>query len=220
MRMGINVLGQAMMMDFGSPKQIERAMETARRLEWLTGVNAAGHGICGPSYYSGAKMAEGGVWGWTKARSYIVFHPAMQLVLFNGAPETRKMVLEMADGMLAHASRGRTARYGMRATIKFKTDQDRVRTALLRGSCTGRRTGGQGTRSICIRLDDDRGGFAAADQLRCAGYAEVRDTWGKQLLRTARSADRLGTASETNRASGVAGDRRHEVSRASCTRAD
>ncbi len=34
---GLNVLGQAMMIDFGSPKQLERAMETARRLEWLTG---------------------------------------------------------------------------------------------------------------------------------------------------------------------------------------
>ncbi len=46
------------------------------------------------SYYSGTKMATGGVWGWGKERSYMVFHPALQLVLFNGTPETRKMVLE------------------------------------------------------------------------------------------------------------------------------
>ena len=39
---GFNVLGQAMQIDFGSPKQIERAMETARRLEWLTGDQCCG----------------------------------------------------------------------------------------------------------------------------------------------------------------------------------
>src|SRR5258707_12978176 len=40
---GLNVLGQSMQIDFGSPKQIERAMETARRLKRLTGFNPAGH---------------------------------------------------------------------------------------------------------------------------------------------------------------------------------
>ena len=32
----------------------------------------------------------------------MVFHPALSLVLFNGTPETRKMILEIADGFLAH----------------------------------------------------------------------------------------------------------------------
>ena len=41
---GIQVLGQAMLLDFGGPAHLERAMETARALEErLTGVNAAGH---------------------------------------------------------------------------------------------------------------------------------------------------------------------------------
>ena len=39
---GINTLGQAMQIDYGSPKQLERAMATAKRLEWLTGYNSAG----------------------------------------------------------------------------------------------------------------------------------------------------------------------------------
>src|SRR5450756_717691 len=99
---GINVLGEAMQIDFGGPKQIERAMETAKRLEWLTGINSAGQRQIRSSYYSGSKMSENGVWGWAKSRSYFVFHPALQLVLFNGTPETKKMVLEVADGFLAH----------------------------------------------------------------------------------------------------------------------
>jgi hypothetical protein len=121
---GLNVLGQTMMMDFGNPKDIERAMVTARRLEWLTGVNAAGHRHVRSAYFSGSKMAEGGVWGWTKARSYMVFHPALDLVLFNGAPETRKMVLETVDGMLAHRKQEADGRYVTRTEINFKTDED------------------------------------------------------------------------------------------------
>jgi hypothetical protein len=121
---GLNVLGQTMMMDFGNPKDIERAMVTAKRLEWLTGVNATGHRHVRSAYYSGSKMAEGGVWGWTKARSYMVFQPALDLVLFNGMPETRQMVLETVDGMLAHRKQGADGRYVTRTEINFKTDED------------------------------------------------------------------------------------------------
>ncbi|MGD0443929.1 MAG: hypothetical protein ABSA39_08330 [Edaphobacter sp.] len=121
---GLNVLGQSMQIDFGSPKQIERAMETARRLEWLTGINAAGHRHIRSAYFNGAKMSEEGVWGWSKDSSYMVFHPALQLVLFNGAPETRKMVLELADGLLAHRKLDKDGKYSVHTTINFKTDED------------------------------------------------------------------------------------------------
>jgi Concanavalin A-like lectin/glucanases superfamily len=121
---GLNVLGQSMQIDFGSPKQIERAMETARRLEWLTGINSAGHRHVRSAYFSGAKMSEEGVWGWSKDSSYMVFHPALSLVLFNGAPETRKMVLELADGLLAHRKLDKDGKYTIHTTINFKTDED------------------------------------------------------------------------------------------------
>jgi hypothetical protein len=121
---GLNVLGQSMQIDFGSPKQIERAMETARRLEWLTGINPAGHRHVRSAYFSGAKMSEEGVWGWSKENSYMVFHPALSLVLFNGAPETRKMVLELADGLLAHRKLDKDGKYSVHTTINFKTDED------------------------------------------------------------------------------------------------
>ncbi|HXE07443.1 MAG TPA: hypothetical protein VN612_06085, partial [Acidobacteriaceae bacterium] len=121
---GINVLGQMMLMDFGSPKQIERAMVTAKRLEWLTGINAAGHRHIRSAYFNGEKMSEDGVWGWSKSRSYFVFQPALSLVLYNGAPETRKMVLEMADGLLAHRKQGPGGRYTINSSINFKTDQE------------------------------------------------------------------------------------------------
>ena len=121
---GLNVLSESMMLDFGSPKQIERAMVTAKRLEWITGVNEAGHRHVRTNYFNGAKMAEGGVWGWSKEASYMDFHPALSLVLFNGTPETRKMILELADGMIAHYKPGPDGKMSLHAEVNFKTDED------------------------------------------------------------------------------------------------
>ena len=122
---GLNVLSESMMLDFGSPKQIERAMVTAKRLEWLTGINAAGHRHVRSAYFNGAKMAEGGVWGWSKENSYMDFHPALSLVLFNGMPETRKMILELADGILAHYKPGPDGKPAWHLEVNFKSDEDK-----------------------------------------------------------------------------------------------
>ena len=92
---GLNVLGQSMMMDYGSPKMLERAMESSRRLEWLTGKNSAGQRQIRSAYFSGTKMAEGGVWGWGKDRGYMVFHPALGLAAFNGSPRERRWWREL-----------------------------------------------------------------------------------------------------------------------------
>ncbi len=121
---GINILGQMMLLDFGSPKQIERAMVTSKRLEWFTGINAAGHRHIRTAYYSGTKMEEDSVWGVSKSRSYFVFQPALSMVLYNGSPETKKMVLEMADGLLAHRKLGPGGRYTINSSIVFKSDQE------------------------------------------------------------------------------------------------
>jgi hypothetical protein len=121
---GINILGQMMLLDFGSPKQIERAMVTSKRLEWLTGINTAGHRHIRSAYYSGTKMSEDGVWGLSKSRSYFVVQPALSLVLYNGLPETKKMMLEMADSLLAHRKPGPGGRYTTNSSINFKTDQE------------------------------------------------------------------------------------------------
>ena len=121
---GINVLGETMLLDFGSPRQIERAMVTAKRLEWLTGINAAGHRHLRSNYFNGEKMAEGGVWGGSKEHSYMIFHPALSLVLFNGAPETRKMMIELADGILAHYTPGPDGKPVLHVEVDFKTDKD------------------------------------------------------------------------------------------------
>ena len=108
---GINVLGQMMLLDFGSPKEIERAMETSR----AAGV-AYGHQCGGSSAYPLGLLQrdeDGGRWrvGMVETARVLRFQPALSLVLYNGAPETRKMVLEVADGLLAHRKQGPSGRY-------------------------------------------------------------------------------------------------------------
>jgi hypothetical protein len=189
---GLNVLGQSMMMDFGNPKYIERAMVTARRLEWLTGVNAAGHRHVQSAYYSGSKMATGGVWGWTKARSYMVFQPALDLVLFNGAPETRKMVLETVDGMLAHRKQEADGRFVTRTEINFKTDEDLPggdSTPDFMFEAAYRWTGDK--KYLLPFTDAGPSSLTnfSADALDMLG---VRDTWSKQVVSSAAAPPPLG----------------------------
>jgi len=128
---GIQVLGQSLLLDYGDPVQLERAMETSRALLKLTGVNAAGHRHIRSSYYSGSKMATEEPWGWSKPSSILVLHPAMMLVQFNGNPEMKRVVTELADGFLAHRRKTDDGRYRLNAAIRFEDDKD---APWLRGS--------------------------------------------------------------------------------------
>jgi hypothetical protein len=196
---GVNVLGEAMQLDFGSPKQIERAMVTAKRLEWLTGINSAGQRQIQSSYYSGTKMATGGVWGWGKAQSYYVFHPALQLVLFNGAPETRKMVLETADGFLAHYRKDANGKYSLHLNVNFHTNEDKpsgndawfVLWAAYRWT---------GDKKYLAPFDADHTGSLRIINSDALDMLNLRDTWGKELLASTGSTQSSvnGNSSEAN----------------------
>ncbi len=193
---GINTLGQSMQIDFGSPKQLERAMVTAKRLEWLTGINSAGQRQIQSSYYSGTKMATGGVWGWAKQRSYYVYHPALQLVLFNGTPETRKLVLETADAFLAHYHADGNGKPTMHLNVNFHTNEDMPTTndAWFVLWAAYRWTGD--AKYIAPFAGDPAGSLRQinADAL---DILKVRDTWGKDLLASSGPATRNDSSSSS-----------------------
>ena len=196
---GLNVLGQAMLIDFGSPRQLERAMQSSKRLEWLTGINSAGQRQVRSAYYSGSKMAEGGVWGWGKGRSYMVFHPALSLVLYNGMPETRKMITEIADGFLAHRHVDANGKMGMHYAVNFHTNEDLSDGSLPQFMlwASYRWTG---DKKYLVPMEDDPTNAIRNTNNDVLDMLKVRDTWGKQLLETAAPDRRTdsGTASETN----------------------
>ena len=118
---GIEALGQSLLLDYGDPKQLERAMETARAVINLTGINRAGHRHFKTSYFNGLKMATEEPWGWSKPSSILVLHPAIMLANYNGNPAIRKVITELADGFLAHRVDGRVRQ---NIAIRFSDDQE------------------------------------------------------------------------------------------------
>jgi hypothetical protein len=118
---GIQALGQCLTLDPCSPKHLERAMENARGLFFVTGYNAAGHRHLKSGYYSGTRMAEEAPWNYSASDSFHVLHPTYMLVRYNGSPVARKLILELADAMMDHYRDGR-----LHVQIDLATDQDQV----------------------------------------------------------------------------------------------
>ena len=125
---GINCLGQNLILEYGSPRQLERAMETARGVESITGVNAAGHRHFRTSYFNGRKMAEDDPWACEKSYEYLLLNPGQMLVDFNGNPQERKFLMELADSLLAHRRKDASGQYTLPTAIHFVDDKDSVAT--------------------------------------------------------------------------------------------
>lgn len=121
---GIEALGEDLILDYGNPTLLERAMETQRGVESITGVNSAGHRHIMTCYYNGRKIATDGVWGWSKPASYLVVQPGELIANYNGNPRARKIIQELADGLLAHRRLDPDGHYATHDTIEFKTDRD------------------------------------------------------------------------------------------------
>lgn len=124
---GIEAQTQAMLVNYGSPRQVERIMETVRALdERATGTNKAGHRHFRSSYFSGTKMAEEDPWDWTlQQQEYLLMQPVLTLAEFNGSPRARKLAIDMADGLLAHARKDPTGKLILDSEINFSTDSTR-----------------------------------------------------------------------------------------------
>jgi hypothetical protein len=181
---GLSTLGEALLVDYGSPKQIERAMETSRRLQWLTGVNKAGHRHIMTCYFNGAKMATDGVWGWSKPYSYLVFQPGISLVRFNGNPQMRKLIVELSDGLLAHAKRGPNGKLSVHATINFESDEDidsGMGTSWYFLWAAYRFTG---DRKYLAPIMDSGPAMLGTLTANALDLLNLRDTWGKQIAST------------------------------------
>lgn len=122
---GINAISQAALLNRGDPRTLERLMATARRYGELTEVNPAGHRHIISSYYSGSHFARDRPWDWSKPQSHLVLHPGMALVDYNGSPKLRALLLELADGYLAHGKPGPDGTIAWPADINWTTDAQR-----------------------------------------------------------------------------------------------
>ncbi len=197
---GINCLAQNLLLEFGSPRQLERAMATARGVETITGINAAGHRHIRSSYYSGTKIAEEEPWGRAKPYSYLVLQPGQLLVDFNGSPTAKKYMLELADGLLAHRPPDGSGRAWTPVAIRFSDDHEIETT---RGYFPWHVFWGAwkwtGDRRYLSPLLDSGLGTLASVSANTLDLLDLRADWGARLLSGERAAP-----TETRRADGRA----------------
>jgi hypothetical protein len=157
-------------------------METSRKLEWLTGVNQAGHRHVKTNYFNGLKMSEEDVWGWQKAYSFLVFQPGALLVQFNGAPPTRKLILELADGLLAHRKPKAGGGYEIHNVINFRTDEDKVTPLSIDWYVFWAAYKWTGDAKYLQPLRDEGPAILASITFDGLDLLKVKDTWGAQVF--------------------------------------
>lgn len=121
---GLQVLPQDMTLSYAMPRIVERMMETSRAYERITAINPAGHRHFRSNFYGATKIADEGVWAWQFPLSYGILHTGMLLVEYNGNPQAKKLLLEVADGLLAHRKKDANGDWDIPSCINFFTDED------------------------------------------------------------------------------------------------
>jgi len=116
---GIVSVNQCLCLDPSNPKYLEYAMETSRALDWITGINKAGHRHIKSSYYNGTKMSTEWPWGVSDQVSFYAISPCVTLARYNGTPKLTKTLIELADGLAAHYHDGVLHHY-----IVYETDEE------------------------------------------------------------------------------------------------
>jgi hypothetical protein len=120
---GVNAVGQAMQMRWGDPTAIERAMEVARNYPRLFKANPAGHTHIASAYFSGATISEEQAWAEQRPPGFLISHPGLLLVDYNGAPSTRALILDLLDGYLAHGKQDQRGTWSFPAKIAWGSDE-------------------------------------------------------------------------------------------------
>ncbi|CAN5419332.1 hypothetical protein BH10PSE1_BH10PSE1_07900 [soil metagenome] len=119
---GVNTVAQYAMMNWGSPRAIERLMATARRYPEMTAVNPAGHRHFTSNSFSWNDFSGEGPWGRQKGNNFLMFHPGILLVQWNGSPATRDIILQTLDGFLAHQTPASGGGVTLASPIDWTTD--------------------------------------------------------------------------------------------------
>ena len=181
---GIQVLPQVMLLDYANPKEVERLMETAKAIERVSGVNGAGHRHIRSTYYSGTKISEEGVWENAQPYSHLVLHPVFCLIEFNGNPAAKKLLLEIADGLLAHRKKDANGNYTIDTSINFRTDKGSPGSLGTIAYLFWGAYRWTGDKKYLAPLTDQGIGALGAIDANALDLLGLRDTWGKQIAAT------------------------------------
>jgi hypothetical protein len=100
---GIEAVGQLMLMDYGNPLYMSRGMEIARKvLEEITQIAPDGHRHFRSRLFGGTSMSTEDPWQWSDHYSFNLLHTPYMIARYNGNPVLRRMITELADGLLDH----------------------------------------------------------------------------------------------------------------------
>ena len=122
---GINTNSEAMYLNYGDPKVIERLMTTVAAYDRIITVNSAGHLHFNTNWYSGTDSYREGPWEWSKYYSYLVLHPGLLMTDFNGDPTGKKFIIGLADGLLAHGKQDAAGNWSYPDEINWRTDAEK-----------------------------------------------------------------------------------------------
>jgi hypothetical protein len=121
----INLKAEAMYTGYGDPKVVERLMETARAYPTIAAKAEDGHVHILSRFFSATDVSRDGPWGWSHPYSYLILHPGILLADFNGDPTMRQLVLDLADGHLAHGKQDPDGTWRYPEDIHAATGQSR-----------------------------------------------------------------------------------------------
>ncbi len=122
---GINSNSEAMYLNWGDPKVVERLMTTVKAYDRVIMRNGAGHLHFASSWFSGSKVYREGPWEWSKYYSYLLAHPGILMGIFNSDPTSRRVVTGLADGLLAHGKQDPQGKWRFPDEINWRTDAER-----------------------------------------------------------------------------------------------
>jgi len=131
----LNARAEAMYLSYGDPKTVERLMDTARNYVRIIQKTDNGHMHILSNYFSGTDAVREGIWGWSKPYSNLILHPGVALADFNGNPTVRKLVVDLADGYLAHGKQDANGAWTFPEEINASTEESKgTLTAKSRGN--------------------------------------------------------------------------------------
>jgi hypothetical protein len=192
---GINARSEAMYLQFGDPRTVERLMETAKAYSRIIQTNKAGHTHIVSNLFSGTDVVREGVWEWSKPHSHLILHPGVLLVDFNNNAATRKLVLDLADSYLAHGKEDGKGGWTFPSEINWSTDADRGGSLAKNPDVTSplqlfwaayRWTGdAKYLRPLESRIAENDLGVIKALNDNLIDFLKKRDTWGPRLVEDA-----------------------------------
>lgn len=123
---GINSNSEAMYLNYGNPKVVERLMTTIAAYDRIATVNPAGHMHINTNWYGGADSYREGPWEWSKYYSYLVLHPGLLVSDFNNDPTGKRFIISLMDSLLAHGKVDAKGRWSWPDEINWRTDATRA----------------------------------------------------------------------------------------------